>query len=89
MKYRWTTLLWELWAALCLCTVLLLVPGSPWGREPAVLWPGLMLAAAVPAGWAAWGLWAGLPPPLPPEQRLEPARHAVFAELCARTETVP
>ena len=63
----------DLWAALCLCTALVLPPGSPWLHEPALLYPGLMLAAVVPAAWAVW--WVVVPPqPLPPEQLLEPVR---------------
>ena len=45
MKHSGQTVLWELWAALCLCTALVLPPGSPWLHEPALLYPGLMLAA--------------------------------------------
>ena len=73
MKHSGQTVLWELWAALCLCTALVLPPGSPWLHEPALLYPGLMLAAVVPAAWAVW--WVVEPPqPLPPEQLLEPAK---------------
>ena len=46
MKHSGQTVLWELWAALCLCTALVLPPGSPWLHEPALLYPGLSLAAA-------------------------------------------
>ena len=46
------------------------LPGSEALTYPAVLWPGLVLAAAVPAGWAFWAL-AEQPAPLPPEQLLE------------------
>ena len=35
MKRSGQTVLWELWAALCLCTALVLPPGSPWLHEPA------------------------------------------------------
>ena len=81
MKHSGQTVLWELWAALCLCTVLVLPPGSPWLHEPALLYPGLSLAVAVPAAWAAW--WVALPPqPLPPEQLLEPVQRQSFAALC-------
>ena len=66
MKHSGQTVLWELWAALCLCTALVLPPGSPWLHEPALLYPGLMLAAVVPAAWAVW--WMVPPQPLPPEQ---------------------
>ena len=81
MKHSGQTVLWELWAALCLCTVLVLPPGSPWLHEPALLYPGLSLAVVVPAAWAAW--WMALPPqPLPPEQLLEPVRRQSLAALC-------
>ena len=70
MKHSGQTVLWELWAALCLCTALVLPPGSPWLHEPALLYPGLSLAVVVPAAWAAW--WMAVPPqPLPPEQLLD------------------
>ena len=46
------------------------LPGSEALTYPAVLWPGLVLAAAVPAGWAFWAL-AEQPAPLPPERLLE------------------
>ena len=59
MKHSGQTVLWELWAALCLCTALVLPPGSPWLHEPALLYPGLMLAAVVPAAWAVWWVSAG------------------------------
>ena len=81
MKHSGQTVLWELWAALCLCTALVLPPGSPWLHEPALLYPGLMLAAVVPAAWAVW--WMALPPqPLPPEQLLEPVQRQSLAALC-------
>ena len=35
---------------------------------PAVLWPGLALAAAVPVLWAGWWLWAEKAPPLTEEE---------------------
>ena len=73
--------MWELWAALCLCTALVLPPGSPWLHEPALLYPGLSLAVLVPAAWAAW--WMAVPPqPLPPEQLLEPVQRQSLAVLC-------
>ena len=81
MKHSGQTVLWELWAALCLCTVLVLPPGSPWLHEPALLYPGLSLAVVVPAAWAAW--WMAAPPqPLPPEQLLEPVQRQNLAALC-------
>ena len=46
------------------------LPGSEALTYPAVLWPGLVLAATVPTGWAFWAL-AEQPAPLPPEQLLE------------------
>lgn len=74
MKHRWTTLLWELWAAQVLCTAAAFWPGSPFGTAPELALPGLGLAAAVPLAWAAWGLWAEPAAPLPPEQLLEAAQ---------------
>ena len=47
MKHRWTTLLWELWAAQALCAVAALPPGSAFHTCPALALPGLALAAAV------------------------------------------
>ena len=97
MKHSGQTVLWELWAALCLCTALVLPPGSPWLHEPALLYPGLMLAAVVPAAWAclvgsemcirdspaAWAVWWMVPPqPLPPEQLLQPVQRQSLAALC-------
>ena len=78
MKRSGQTVLWELWAALCLCTALVLPPGSPWLHEPALLYPGLMLAAVVPAAWAVW--W--VVQPLPPEQLLQPVQRQSLAALC-------
>ena len=46
MKHRWTTLLWELWAAQALCAVAALPPGSAFHTCPALALPGLALAAA-------------------------------------------
>ena len=87
MKHSGQTVLWELWAALCLCTALVLPPGSPWLHEPALLYPGLSLAVLVPAAWAvvpaAWAVWWMVPPqPLPPEQLLEPVQRQSLAALC-------
>ena len=36
MKHRWTTLLWELWAAQALCAVAALPPGSAFHTCPAL-----------------------------------------------------
>ena len=62
MKHSGQTVLWELWAALCLCTALVLPPGSPWLHEPALLYPGLSLAAVGPPAWGGWGGGGGPPP---------------------------
>ena len=70
MKHRWTDLLWELWAAQAVCTAAAFPPGSVFCTSPGLALPGLALAAAVPAAWAAWGLFAEPPQPLPPEQLL-------------------
>ena len=82
MKHRWTTLLWELWAAQALCAVAALPPGSAFHTCPALALPGLALAAAVPTAWAAWALLAEPPDGLPPEQLLEQAPGFDFATLC-------
>lgn len=82
MKHRWTTLLWELWAAQTLCAVAALPPGSAFHTCPALALPGLALAAAVPTAWAAWALLAEPPDGLPPEQLLEQAPGFDFATLC-------
>jgi len=70
MRETLATILWEGWTALVLCTAAVFLPGSEALTYPAVLWPGLVLAAAVPTGWAFWAL-AEQPAPLPPEQLLE------------------
>ena len=75
MKHRWTTLLWELWAAQALCAVAALPPGSAFHTCPALALPGLALAAAVQNA-------AGRPADLPPEQLLEQAPGFDFATLC-------
>lgn len=70
MRETLATILWEGWTALVLCAAAVFLPGSEALTYPAVLWPGLVLAAAVPTGWAFWAL-AEQPAPLPPEQLLE------------------
>ena len=55
--------------------------GQPVAHEPALLYPGLSLAAVVPAAWAVW--WVVVPPqPLPPEQLLGPVQRQSLAALC-------
>ena len=82
MKHRWTTLLWELFAAQLLCTAAAMLPGSRVCTMPGLALPALGLAAAVPAAWAAWGLLAQPPEPLPPEQLLEAPPGFDLATLC-------
>lgn len=55
-----------------MCAVAALPPGGAFLRAALAL-PGLALAAAVPAAWAAWALLAEPPDGLPPEQLLEQA----------------
>ena len=43
---QWTTIFWEGWTALALCAAAVFWPGSAALGYPAVLWPGLALAAA-------------------------------------------
>jgi len=81
-KHRWTTLLWELWAAQAVCAAAALPPGSIFSTCPALAVPGLMLAAAVPTAWAAWAVLAEMPPPLPPEELLTPVQPFDFSTLC-------
>ena len=69
MRETLATILWEGWTALVLCAAAVFLPGSEALTYPAVLWPGLVLAAAVPTGWAFWAL-AEQPAPLPPEQQI-------------------
>lgn len=64
MRETLATILWEGWTALVLCAAAVFLPGSEALTYPAVLWPGLVLAAAVPAGWAFWAL-AEQPRPAP------------------------
>ena len=82
MKHRWTTLLWELFAAQLLCTAAAMLPGSRVCTMPGLALPALGLAAAVPTAWAAWALLAEPPDGLPPEQLLEQAPGFDFATLC-------
>ena len=84
MKHRWTSLLWELWAAQALYAAAALVPGSVFAHRPELALPGLALGAAVPAAWAAYAL-LDRPPALPPEQLLEPVQSFDFATLCELT----
>ena len=58
MKHRWTTLLWELFAAQLLCTAAAMLPGSRVCTMPGLALPALGLAAAVPTAWFVWGVWA-------------------------------
>ena len=83
MKHRWTTLLWELWAAQALCAVAALPPGSAFHTCPALALPGLALAAAIPVLWAGWWLWAEKAPPLTEEKLMaKPGRiHIVTEEV--------
>ena len=71
MRETLATILWEGWTALVLCAAAVFLPGSEALTYPAVLWPGLVLAAAVPAGCQAFWALAEQPAPLPPEQLLE------------------
>ena len=81
MKHRWTTLLWELWAAQALCAVAALPPGSAFHTCPALALPGLALAAAVPVLWAGWWLWAEKASPLPEEELMaKPGRIHIVTE---------
>ena len=82
MKHRWTTLLWELFAAQLLCTAAAMLPGSRVCTMPGLALPALGLAAAVPTAWAAWALLAEPPDGLPPEQLLEQVPGFDFATLC-------
>ena len=70
MRETTATILWEGWTALALCAAAVFWPGSEALTYPAVLWPGLALALAVPAGWGFWAVTA-VPEALPPEQLLE------------------
>ena len=80
MKHRWTTLLWELWAAQVLCTAAAMLPGSRVCTMLGLALPALGLAAAVPTAWAAV--------PMPPEQLLEPPRTLDPATLLDLPEPV-
>ena len=88
MKHRWTTLLWELFAAQLLCTAAAMLPGSRVCTMPGLALPALGLAAAVPTAWIVWGVWAEPPLPLPPEQLLEPPRTLDPATLLDLPEPV-
>lgn len=65
MRETLATILWEGWTALVLCAAAVFLPGSEALTYPAVLWPGLVLAAAVPAGWVFWALAEQPAPPAP------------------------
>ena len=82
MKHRWTTLLWELFAAQLLCTAAAMLPGSRVCTMPGLALPALGLAAAVPTAWAVWALFAEPPDPLPPERLLGPVSEFDLAALC-------
>ena len=56
MKHRWTTLLWELFAAQVLCTAAAMLPGSRVCTMPGLALPALGLAAAVPPAWFAMSI---------------------------------
>ena len=56
--------------------------GSGFHTCPALVLPGLALAAAVPTAWAAWALFAEPPDPLPPERLLGPVSEFDLAALC-------
>ena len=45
MRETLATILWEGWTALVLCAAAVFLPGSEALTYPAVLWPGLVLAA--------------------------------------------
>ena len=62
MKHRWTTLLWELFAAQLLCTAAAMLPGSRVCTMPGLALPALGLAAAVPTAWFVWGRVGGTAP---------------------------
>ena len=64
MRETLATILWEGWTALVLCAAAVFLPGSEALTYPAVLWPGLVLAAAVPAGWVFWALAEQITEPL-------------------------
>ncbi len=89
MKHRWTTLLWELWAAQALCAVAALPPGS---GVPYM--PGTGAAGAGPCGGGAHGmgcvgLLAEPPDGLPPEQLLEQAPGFDFATCAILSGLLP
>ena len=50
MRETLATILWEGWTARVRCAAAVFLPGSEALTFPGVLWPGLVLAAAVPAG---------------------------------------
>ena len=64
MRETLATILWEGWTALVLCTAAVFLPGSEALTYPAVLWPGLVLAAAVLQAGCS-GRWQSSPHPCP------------------------
>lgn len=71
MKHRWTTLLWELWAAQALGAAAAFFPRSGFCTLPELVLPALALSAATPMAWAVWGVYGEMPPAPEPEQPLE------------------
>ena len=59
MRETLATILWEGWTALVLCAAAVFLPGSEALTYPAVLWPGLVLAAGRAARAPAPGTAAG------------------------------
>ena len=71
MKHRWTTLLWELWAAQALGAAAAFFPQSGFSTLPELTLPALVLSAATPMAWAVWGVYAEMPPVPGAERPLE------------------
>lgn len=89
MKHRWTTLLWELWAAQAACAAASFFPQSGFCTLPELVLPALALSVAVPAAWAVWGVWGELPLPPEPEQLLEPGGGCDLAALLEQACAIP